>query len=93
MIVVLAVVAAVIWIAVVAGLPGRAARVPRRRLPVDDVYTAWFNANSRCGEALRTWREAAPTARPDAYRAYLAELEREAAAAAELELHAMAPAA
>jgi hypothetical protein len=98
MIVVLAVVAAVIWIAVVTGLPDRVpplglAPLRRRRPPVDDVYTAWFNANRRCGEALRAWREAAPTARPDAYRTYLAELELEAAAAAELELHAMAPAA
>jgi hypothetical protein len=124
MIVVLAAVTAVIGIAVVAGLPTRADRVPRlgldplqrrqpepgatsmtlhdashrwwhksQRLPVDDVYTAWFNANSRCGEALRAWREAAPPARPHAYRAYQAELELEAAAAAELELHAVALAA
>jgi hypothetical protein len=64
-----------------------------RRLPVDDAYTAWFAANSRSGEALREWLEAAPAARPDAYRAYLAELELEEAAAAELELRAMAPAA
>ncbi len=60
-----------------------------RRLPVDDAYTAWFNANSRAGEALRAWREAAPSARPTAYRDYLAALEREEAAAAELELHAV----
>lgn len=53
-----------------------------RLLPVDDAYTAWFNANSRCGQALRAWREAAPEARPDAYRAYLAELELEEAAGA-----------
>ena len=64
-----------------------------REQPVDDAYTAWLNANSRCAEALREWLKAAPAARPDAYRAYLAELELEAAAAAELELHAMAPAA
>jgi hypothetical protein len=61
--------------------------------PVDDVYTAWFNANSRCGEALRAWREASPAARRDAYRAYRVELELEEAAAAALESHAMAPAA
>jgi hypothetical protein len=47
-------------------------------------------ANSRYGEALRAGREDAPAARPDAYRAYQADLELEAAAAAELELHAMA---
>jgi len=63
------------------------------RMPVDDAYTAWFNANSRSGVALRAWLQAAPAARPDAYRAYVAELEREEAAAAELELHAMAPTA
>ena len=64
-----------------------------RRLPVDDAYTAWFNAHSRSGEALRAWLDAAPSARPDAYRDYLAELELEEAAAAELEMHAMAIAA
>ena len=56
-----------------------------RRPPVDDAYTAWFNANSRCGQALRAWRDAAPETRPEAYRAYLAELALEEAAAAELE--------
>ena len=60
---------------------------------VDDVYSAWFNANSRCGEALRAWRESAPAARPDAYRTYRAELEREAVAAAVLELYATTPVA
>ena len=64
-----------------------------RRLPVDDAYTAWLNANSRCGEALRAWLDAAPAARPRAYRAYLTELEREESAAAELESHAVALAA
>ena len=94
MIVVLAAVTAVLGIAV-AILHDASHRWwhTSQRLPVDDVYTAWFNANSRCGEALRAWREATPAARPDAYRAYLAELELEAAAAAELELHAIAPAA
>ena len=62
-----------------------------RRLPVDDAYTAWFNANSRCGQALRAWREAAPAARPDAYLTYLAELGLEEAAAAELERLQAAP--
>jgi hypothetical protein len=64
-----------------------------RRLRVDAAYTAWFNANRRSGEALRAWREANPAARPDAYSAYLVALELEEAAAAELELHALAPAA
>ena len=64
-----------------------------RRPPVDDAYTAWFNANSRCGQALKSWQDAAPEARLDAYRAYRAELALEEAAAAELELHARALAA
>ncbi len=64
-----------------------------RPLPVDAAYTAWFNANSRSGEALRAWLEAAPAARPGAYRAYLAELDLEESAAAELESHALEPAA
>jgi hypothetical protein len=68
-------------------------RFNSRRLPVDDAYTTWFNAHSRCGEALQAWLDAAPAARQDAYRAYLAELEREESAAAELESHAVALAA
>lgn len=56
-----------------------------RRLPVDDAYTAWFNAHSRCTQALRAWNTAAPGARRAAYRAYLAELALEEAAARRLE--------
>ena len=51
---------------------------------VDDAYTTWFNAHSRCTEALKTWRAAEPEARAAAYRAYVAELDREEAAAGEL---------
>ena len=94
MTIVLAAGAALIAIALVTGIQRRAGRwFPSRRLPVDAAYTAWLNANSRSGEALRAWLKAAPAARPDAYRAYLAELELEEAAAAELQSHAMAPAA
>jgi hypothetical protein len=57
-----------------------------RRLPVDDVYSAWFSAHSRCTQALRAWNAAAPPARTAAYRAYVAELEVEEAAARTLEL-------
>jgi hypothetical protein len=53
--------------------------------PVDDAYTAWFNANSRCTQALRAWTAAAPGARSDAYRAYVAALAFEEVAARELE--------
>jgi uncharacterized protein YciW len=56
-----------------------------RRRPVDDAYTLWFNAHSRCTQALRAWRIAAPARRAAAYRAYLAELELEELAAGELE--------
>jgi hypothetical protein len=56
-----------------------------RRLPVDDAYTAWFNAHSRCTQALRAWNAAAGAARAAAYRAYVWELTLEEAAAAELE--------
>jgi hypothetical protein len=94
MIVVLASGIALIAIALVTGLHTRAGRwFHSRRLPVDDAYAAWFNANSRSGEALRAWLEATPAARPGAYRAYLAELELEESAAAELQLHAVEPAA
>jgi hypothetical protein len=63
------------------------------RQPVDDVYVAWFNANSRCSQALRAWREAGRAARSDAYHAYQAALDIEEAAAAELALHAIPRAA
>ena len=64
-----------------------------RRLPVDDAYTAWFGAHSRCTQALRAWRTAAPGARAAAYRAYLVALGLEEAAAGELErLHFQAAA-
>jgi hypothetical protein len=64
-----------------------------RRPPVDDAYTAWFNAHSRCTQALRVWYAARGAARAAAYRAYLWELALEEAAAAELErLNAARPA-
>jgi xanthine dehydrogenase iron-sulfur cluster and FAD-binding subunit A len=84
MLVLLAAVIALVLVAVVLVRADRG----NRSAPLDDVYAAWLNANRRCGEALRAWREAAPAARADAYRAYQAELEQEAAAAAELETHA-----
>lgn len=69
-------------------------RLPSRRLPVDDAYTAWFNAHSRCTHALRAWNTAAEEDRATAYRDYVAELtlEEEAASALE-ELHRRATAA
>jgi len=59
--------------------------LPWRRPPVDDAYTEWLDAHSRCAEALAAWRSAAVGARAAAYRAYLAALEREELSAAELE--------
>ena len=56
-----------------------------RRPPVDDAYTAWLDAHSRCSAALAAWRDASPKERLAAYRSYLVELEREELAAAELE--------
>jgi hypothetical protein len=56
-----------------------------RRPAVDDAYTTWLDAHSRCSAALEAWRKAAPRARAAAYVAYLAELAREELAAAELE--------
>jgi uncharacterized protein YciW len=65
-------------------------RPASRRPPVDDAYTAWFNAHSRCTQALRAWRSAARGARAAAYGAYLVELQGEEAAASELErLHSL----
>jgi hypothetical protein len=79
---------ALVAIALVAG--ARGGWLKSQRLPVDDAYTAWFNAHSRCGEALQAWLDAAPEVRPRAYRTYRVELELEEAAAAELEAHAVA---
>jgi hypothetical protein len=56
-----------------------------RRRPVDDAYTAWFNAHSRCTPALRAWYAATPRARAVACRAYLAELALDEAAAGKLQ--------
>jgi hypothetical protein len=65
-----------------------------RRPPVDDAYSAWFNACCRCTHALQEWKAAARETRAAAYLRYLAELSAEEAAAAELErLHAVYAAA
>jgi hypothetical protein len=56
-----------------------------RRPPVDDAYTDWLDAHSRCSEALTAWRRADRAGRRAAYRRYVAALEEEERAAAELE--------
>jgi hypothetical protein len=58
---------------------------PWRRRPVDNAYTDWLDAQSRCTEALAAWSAAEPEARGAAYSAYLSALEQEERAAAELE--------
>ena len=66
-------------------MPSPIWRLRWRRPPVDDAYTAWLDAHSRCSAALAVWRDASPKGRRAAYRAYIVELEREELAAAELE--------
>jgi hypothetical protein len=56
-----------------------------RRPPVDNAYTEWLDAHTRCTEALTAWRRAEPRKRGAAYRAYLEALEAEERTAAELE--------
>jgi len=55
------------------------------RRPVDDAYSAWFNAQLRSNEAFRAWSAAPRADRAAAYREYVVELELEEIAAAELE--------
>jgi hypothetical protein len=51
---------------------------------LDDVYTAWHRAQIECHIALRTWLDTGTT-NDGAYRAYRAALDREEAAALDLE--------
>jgi hypothetical protein len=60
-------------------------RSSRRPSPVDDAYSAWFNAQQRSTAALRAWNAAPRVHRGHAHRAYVVELELEGMAAAELE--------
>jgi hypothetical protein len=57
----------------------------RVRPPVDDAYTEWFSAHVQCTDSLHAWKTAAWGERAEAHRVYLADLEREEAAARELE--------
>ena len=52
---------------------------------IDDVYLAWFDAESECETRLREWFEATGERREPAYLAYLAALDREEASARDLE--------
>jgi len=66
-------------------MPSPIWRLRWRRPPVDAAYTAWLDAHSRCTAALAAWRDASRDKRHAAYRAYIAELEQEELAAAQLE--------
>jgi hypothetical protein len=52
---------------------------------LDDAYMAWLLAESEAEEALRGWLEPGARARAAAYRAYRAAVDREGAAAHDLE--------
>ena len=52
---------------------------------LDDAHRAWFIAEGECEEALLAWFEAPPARRADAYTVYCAALDREEAAADDLE--------
>jgi hypothetical protein len=51
----------------------------------DDAYMAWSIAEEECAAALRAWSEAAAGRRTAARTAYRAALDREEAAARDLE--------
>jgi hypothetical protein len=51
---------------------------------LDDAYMAWAAAESESSRALRTWRDRGPRGH-DAYYTYLAALDREEAAARDLQ--------
>jgi hypothetical protein len=52
---------------------------------LDDVCLAWLGAESECEAAMRAWFAAAGADRATAYFAYRAALDREEAAARDLE--------
>jgi hypothetical protein len=52
---------------------------------VDDAYLAWMAAESESARALRAWSDVAARHGEDAYYAYLAALDREEAAARDLQ--------
>ena len=52
---------------------------------LDDAYMAWFAAESECEQALRAWFDGTSRNRAEAYFAYRAALDREEAAARDLQ--------
>jgi hypothetical protein len=63
--------------------PNEAVEIGIRLL--DDAYTAWFTAEAECEQALRAWSEGTNRNRDHGYFAYCAALDREEAAARDLE--------
>jgi hypothetical protein len=52
---------------------------------LDDAYLAWFSAEHECESALQAWWRSSGPSRSLAYAAYRAALDREEAAAHDLE--------
>jgi hypothetical protein len=52
---------------------------------IDEAYVSWCTAQLQCENALRAWFEASPRDRAEANCAYRAALDREQAAARNLE--------
>ena|ERR1700689_2708723 len=51
---------------------------------LDEAHTIWLIAESEAEQTLEAWREQGSGSRADRYRAYLAAVEREEAAARDL---------
>lgn len=52
---------------------------------LDDAHVAWQRAELECEETLHAWFEGTPRTRADRYLSYLAALDREEAAAHDLQ--------
>ncbi len=52
---------------------------------LDDAYLAWFSAESECERALHAWFQGTGEQRTTAYLSYRAALDREEAAASDLQ--------
>jgi hypothetical protein len=56
-----------------------------RARPLEDAYLVWFSAEHESGRALRAWLTGTGPGQEAAYAAYRAALDREEAAARDLE--------
>jgi hypothetical protein len=52
---------------------------------LDDAHVAWQRAELECEQTLQAWFEGAPRTRAERYQSYLAALDREEAAAHDLQ--------